>query len=190
MGEVPPHENFRCVLRRPEKCPARRVADYLLKDSYMKIHLPRARRLRATAAFSLMEVTISMGVLGLAVSILFNGLTTGFFTIRMARENLRATQIMLEKAETLRLYSWNQITNTTYIKREFTVPYDPNSTSGKGAIYQGTIEIEPADISADYSDDLKQVTIRVSWKTGGLSRSREFRSLVSRHGMQDYIYGM
>jgi hypothetical protein len=129
-------------------------------------------------------------VLGLAVSILFNGLTTGFFTIRMARENLRATQIMLEKAETLRLYSWNQITNTTYIKRDFTVPYDPNSTNGKGAIYAGTIEIEPADISADYSDDLKLVTIRVSWKTGGLSRSREFRSLVSRHGMQDYIYGM
>jgi hypothetical protein len=146
--------------------------------------------LRGTGAFSLMEVTISMGVLGLAVSILFNGLTTGFFTIRMARENLRATQIMLEKAETLRLYSWNQITNTTYIKRDFTVPYDPNSTNGKGAIYAGTIEIEPADISADYSDDLKLVTIRVAWKTGGLSRSREFRSLVSRHGMQDYIYGL
>jgi len=156
----------------------------------MKIHLPTARRLRGKAAFSLMEVTISMGVLGLAVSILFNGLTTGFFTIRMARENLRATQIMLEKAETLRLYSWNQITNTTYIKRDFIVPYDPNSTNGKGAIYAGTIEIEPADMSADYSDDLKLVTIRVSWKTGGLSRSREFRSLVSRHGMQDYIYGL
>ena len=156
----------------------------------MKIHPPTARGLRDTAAFSLMEVTISMGVLGLAVSILFNGLTTGFFTIRMARENLRATQIMLEKAETLRLYSWSQITNTTYIEREFTVPYDPNSTSGKGAVYTGTIEIEPADMSADYSDDLKQVTIRVSWKTGGLSRTREFRSLVSRHGMQDYIYGL
>jgi len=53
----------------------------------MKIHLPTARRLRGTAAFSLMEVTISMGVLGLAVCILFNGLTAGFFTIRMAREN-------------------------------------------------------------------------------------------------------
>ena len=155
----------------------------------MKIHLPTARRLRGTAAFSLIEVTISMGVLGLAVSILFNGLTTGFFTIRMARENLRATQIMLEKAETLRLYSWNQITNTAYIKREFTVPYDPNSTNAKGAVYTGTIEIEPADMSADYSDDLKQVTIRVAWKTGGLSRSREFHSLVSRRGMQDYIYG-
>jgi type II secretory pathway pseudopilin PulG len=156
----------------------------------MKIQPPTARRLRGTGAFSLVEVIISMGVLGLAVSILFNGLTTGFFTIRMARENLRATQIMLEKAETLRLYSWNQITNTTYIKREFTVPYDPNSTNGKGAIYEGTIEIEPADMSADYSDDLKLVTIRVAWKTGGLSRSREFRSLVSRHGMQDYIYGL
>jgi hypothetical protein len=136
----------------------------------------------------MMEVTVSMGVLGLAVSILFNGLAAGFFTVRMARENLRATQIMLEKAETLRLYNWNQVTNGVYIKKEFSVPYDPNSTNSKGAVYDGTIEIEPAPMATDYSDDLRLVTIKVTWKTGGLSRNREFRSLVSRYGMQDYIY--
>src|SRR5215204_845919 len=133
----------------------------------------KSRRLRA---FTLVEATISMGVLGLVLSILYNGIMAGFFTVRMGRENLRATQIMLEKAETLRLYSWSQITNSAYIHTNFTVSYDPNSTSGKGAIYSGIIEIEPADIGADYGADMKRVTITVNWKTGGLQRTREFQS--------------
>jgi hypothetical protein len=154
----------------------------------MKIQLSLAAKARRLAAFSLVEVTLSLGVLGLAVSILYNGLAAGFFTVRMGRENVRATQIMLEKAETLRLYSWSQVTNSGYIKTDFTAPYDPNSTSGKGVVYEGTIEIEPAPISTDYSGDMKLVTIRLNWKTGGLNRSREFQSLVSRYGMQEYIY--
>jgi len=154
----------------------------------MKLQLHSAAKLQRTRAFSLVEATIAMGVLGLVLSILYNGITLGFFTVRVGRENLRATQIMLEKAETLRLYNWAQITNRTYIKTNFTVPFDPNSTSGKGCVYSGTIAIEPADLGTDYSGDMKRVTIRVNWKTGGLNRTREFQSFVSRYGMQDYIY--
>src|SRR5687767_8790549 len=151
----------------------------------MKLQLHSAAKSHRTGAFSLVEATIAMGVLGLVLSILYNGITVGFFTVRMGRENLRATQIMLEKAETLRLYNWAQITNRTYIKTNFTEPFDPNSTSGKGCVYSGTIEIEPADLDTDYSGDMKRVTIKVNWKTGGLNRTREFRSFVSRYGMQD-----
>jgi type II secretory pathway pseudopilin PulG len=154
----------------------------------MKLQLYSAAKSRRTRAFSLVEATIAMGVLGLVLSILYNGITAGFFTVRMGRENLRATQIMLEKAETLRLYSWAQITNKTYIKTNFSAPFDPNSTTGKGCVYSGTIEIEPAALGTDYSDEMKRVTIRVNWKTGGLNRTREFQSFVSRYGMQDYIY--
>jgi type II secretory pathway pseudopilin PulG len=154
----------------------------------MKLQLYPAAKLHRTRAFSLVEATIAMGVLGLVLSILYNGITAGFFTVRMGRENLRATQIMLEKAETLRLYSWSQITNNGYIKTNFTVPYDPNSTNGNGAVYSGTIEIEPAEIATDYSADMKRVTIRVNWNTGGLNRTREYQSFVSRYGMQEYIY--
>ena len=158
----------------------------------MKLQLSRAARLHRTGAFTLVEVTIALGVLGLVLSILYNGITAGFFTVRMGRENLRATQIMLEKAETLRLYNWSQITNSGYIKTDFTVPYDPNadpdSGTGRGAVYSGPIEIEPADLATDYSADMRRITIRVNWKTGGLDRTREYQTFVSRYGMQDYIY--
>src|SRR5688500_16526983 len=82
------------------------------KGNRMKIKVSIVSRLRrALAAFSIVEVTIGLGIMGTTMAALFSGFTTGFFTIRMARENLRATQIMLEKVETIRLYSWQQVTN-------------------------------------------------------------------------------
>ncbi len=49
----------------------------------------------------MIEVTIGMGVIGTTCAALLTGITSGFFTMRMARENLRATQIILEKVETI-----------------------------------------------------------------------------------------
>src|SRR5262245_30151305 len=92
------------------------------------------RKNRRAAGFSLVEVTVGMAVIGTSAIALFSGFTSGFFTMQMARENLRATQIMLEKTETLRLYSWDQINTGGFIPATFTAPYDPNSTNG-GIVY-------------------------------------------------------
>src|SRR5256885_4625688 len=96
--------------------------------------------LAGNAGFSLVEVTVGMAVIGTAVVALFSGFTSGFFTMQMARENLRATQIMLEKTETLRLYSWDQVTTPGFIPLTFTAPYDPNATNGvANIIYSGAM---------------------------------------------------
>lgn len=150
----------------------------------MKIRL-RARN----AAFSLIETAMGMAVIGLGMATLFSGIGFGFFTMKMSRENLRATQVMLEKAETLRLYSWSQITNSSYIQTNFTARYDPRGTTGnQGVTYSGTVTIERPSLTTDYNDDMRLVTVRVNWKSGELQRTRNFRTLVSRYGMQDYIY--
>lgn len=153
-----------------------------------------SRLRRRLAAFSIMEVTVGMGIIGTTIAALFSALAAGFFTVRMARENLRATQIMLEKVETIRLYSWDQVTSpnsfvpTNFIPTNFTAKYNPYQVGTNGVIYTGTLTITPAPISASYSNDLRMVTVTLSWKTGSLNRSRQFRSYVSRYGLQDYIY--
>src|SRR5690242_12164798 len=81
----------------------------------MKIKLHLARALRRQKAFSLIEVTVGMGILGTVVGAVLSGFTSGIFTMKMARENLRATQIMLERMETIRLYSWDQVTSASYL---------------------------------------------------------------------------
>jgi hypothetical protein len=136
----------------------------------------------------MVEVTVGMGVLGAVVGAMLSGITTGTFTMRMARENLRATQIMLEKVETIRLYSWQQITTAGFIPATFQATYDPQGTPSVGLTYQGTMTINDAPISSSYSNDMKVVTVHLSWQTGSLQRDREFTSYIARNGLQDYIY--
>jgi len=143
---------------------------------------------RALAAFSLIEVTVGLGIIGTCVAALFSGFTTGFFTIKMARENLRATQILLQKAEAIRLQSWDQITNPTNIPTSFVDRYDPNSVDNPGIAYNGTILITNCPISSSYSNNLRMVTISVNWQTGAIDRNRSYSTYVARNGLQVYIY--
>ena len=41
------------------------------------------------AAFSLMEVTMGMGMIGMVAGAMLTGISSGFFTMKMARENQR-----------------------------------------------------------------------------------------------------
>jgi len=148
----------------------------------------RRKRRRGTAGFSLVEVTVGLGIVGTCVAALFSGFTTGFFTIRMARENLRATQILLQKTEALRLLSWDQLTGTNTIPTTFTERYDPNAATDKGITYTGTIAITTCPISSSYSNDMKQVVVSVTWQTGSLNRNRSYSTYVARYGLQNYIY--
>lgn len=135
----------------------------------------------------MVEVTVGMAILGTVVSAIMSGFTSGLFSMQLARENLRATQILLERMETIRLYSWDEINTPNFVKPTFTADYDPLSVN-KGATYNGTINIESAPISSSYSNNMRLVTVHLNWKTGNLERHREFSSYISRSGIQNYIY--
>ena len=143
--------------------------------------------------FSLVEAVVGVALLGLVCMALFSGLCNSTFSVQLARENLRATQIMAEKLDTIRLYSWKQLTNETYIKEAFSAPLhapDPSSpqTNSSSAVYNGAIYIETAPISEFYGKDMRLVTVELKWKTGRLQRSRSMSTLVSRYGVYKYIY--
>lgn len=130
-----------------------------------------------------------MAVTGVSTVALLSAISSGMLTMQMARENVRATQIMLEKTETLRLYSWDQLNTTNFVVTTFTEKYDPNSTNGsQGIVYTGTVAIASVPMTTAYSDEMKQVTISLNWMTGNLSRNRSFTTFVARNGLQNYIY--
>jgi type II secretory pathway pseudopilin PulG len=145
---------------------------------------------RSTAGFSLLEVTVGMGVIGMTTAALFSGLTSGFLNMQMARENLRATHIMLEKTETIRLYNWSQIESTNgFVPLTFEEPYDAQGdTNDPGVVYRGTVTISPVPFTNSYSANMRRVTVRVDWRTGEIDRSREFSTFVARDGLQDYTF--
>lgn len=150
----------------------------------MKIRFSKKQLQRG---FGLTESLIGVVVIGVVFTALYTGMTTGFQAVRSARENLRATQILLEKFETLRLYNWEQITSTNYVPSNFTNHYVLNPTTA-GTVYYGTVSVDPAPVTEQYRDDLRAVTIEISWKSGSVTRRRSFTSLVAKYGLQHYIY--
>jgi len=139
--------------------------------------------------FSLVELVIAMAIVGVSAFALLSGISSGMLTMRMARENVRATQIMTERTETLRLYSWDQLNTTNFIQTSFTESYDPIYTnSGAGPTYSGTLTITPVPMTTAYSDEMKQVTVSLNWTTSGINRNRSFTTFVARNGLQNYIY--
>ena len=124
--------------------------------------------------------------MGILIVCLYTGMTSGFNVVRMARENLRATQVLQEKFETLRLYTWDQINSNGFIPQSFSAPiYSATDTNNA---YQGTFSIRSAGIADAYADDLRMVTVTVNWTSGSLARTRSMSSFAARYGMQNYIW--
>lgn len=153
-------------------------------------------------AFSLIEAMVSACIVGVLFTSLYAGITAGFGALNSARENLRATQVLIDKMETLRLYSWNQLatfgSSTSYIPSTFVESFYPTSTNfslstvttnttGSGFTYYGSVAIGSAGFTQNYSNSMKLVTITLRW-TNGVERSQSMSTYVGQYGIQNYIY--
>lgn len=144
---------------------------------------------KCAAAFSLVEVMVAMALMGVSFVSLFAGISSGVQVIHLAREDLRATQIMVEKLETLRLNAWEQVISGTNIPTKFTEMFYPRGLCSKGITYHGTLTIVSSPYTwANYNSDMRSAILTLTWTNFGLSQTREMRTLVARHGMQNYIF--
>jgi uncharacterized protein (TIGR02598 family) len=141
---------------------------------------------------TLVEVLIAVVAIGIVMVTLYVAITQGFGVIQVARENLRAIQILQEKMETMRVYNWNQIQAKQAISPEnFTEPfYAVGNNDNGGFTYSGRVWVAqafPVSTTA-YADDLRMVVVEVTWNSGAIQRRREMRTLVSRAGLHSYVY--
>ena len=138
-----------------------------------------------------MEVLVAAAIIGVQFVTLYLAMTQGFGIVQVARENLRATQILQEKMETIRLYKWDDIITPGFIPATFTDSFYPAGLTNQGVNYQGTMTISdvPSPLSsASYASDLKLVVVQVNWTSGKVQRNRDMRTLVSHYGLHNYIY--
>jgi len=149
---------------------------------------PAARRV----AFTLVEVMVSMAVVGIMIVALYGGLAWCVGSVRIARENLRATQIMTEKMEVIRVLTWEQITEDNILPTTFTAGYapgGPGATNATGGLtYYGQITIVPrldTQLLGAYTDDMQVINVKVYWTNQGLPHFRQLNSYVSKYGMQN-----
>ena len=139
------------------------------------------------AGFTLVETVVGMAVVGVIVFSLYGGLNLGFAVLQNARENLRATQILTEKMEVVRVCNYDQLITAGYLPTNFTAYYNEGDTATNGTVYTGTLTVSPAGMGVNYSNDLRLVTVNLSWQTKGLTRSRQLSTLAGRYGIQRYV---
>jgi len=140
-------------------------------------------------AFTIGEVVVSLVIISIGAAALIGCISYGFFVTQLTRENQRATQIMLERAEAIRLCSWDQVRSSGFIPPTFTDYYDGTATNdARGAVYQGTVEIIPFPFAASYAADLRQLKLTVQWQTGRISHSRTNITNIAKDGIQNYVY--
>lgn len=136
-----------------------------------------------------MEAVIGMMVCGIVFISLYAGLSQGFKITQISRENLRATQVMIERLESIRLNTFEQLESPGFVPSG-AVPepyYRVSSNDNGGFNYMVTVTISNAPFSTSYSGDLKSVNVKVDWTSGGISRTREMNTLIARNGLQAYI---
>jgi len=147
---------------------------------------------RAERAFTIAEVLVAVAILGIACISLYGGFATGFLLVDSTRQELRATQILTQKAEALRLCSWSSLTN---FPLSFSELYDPTSTNG-GILYVGSVTTSTASVipnSASYQSNMCVATINLYWTNFNgrqkVVHNRTSQTLIARYGIQNYIWG-
>jgi type II secretory pathway pseudopilin PulG len=148
---------------------------------------------RGSAGFTLLDVCFAVLMFAVAAIALHSSLVSSVSMVRASRENQLATQVMVERLDTIRLYTWDQINTAGYIANKFTVPMYGSldgmaDTKRAGNKFYGTIDITNPGFATSYSNQVRLVTVSLAWTNGTTARRREMSTLVSQYGLQTYIY--
>jgi prepilin-type N-terminal cleavage/methylation domain-containing protein len=147
---------------------------------------------RRAAAFTLIEVMVGVAVMGVLFASLYAGLSYGFAEISLAREEERATQILEERMEVVRLLNWDQVVNLPgFIPTTFTDCYysdNPTNAPTGALLYYGKVTVTNPPIAESYSNELRMIQIQLLWESGKRIHSRQMTTFVSQYGLQKYVY--
>jgi hypothetical protein len=149
--------------------------------------------------YTFVEILVAAVLLGVVSTTLYGAFAAGFCVIQTTRESLRATQILVQRTEAVRLFTWSQVADTTnYLKSTFTENYDPLGTANNtgGAKYTGTVRASvPAsgELPEAYRTNMRTITVTLYWTNyngkKAVVHQREMQTRVARNGMQNYIWG-
>lgn len=154
------------------------------------------KKCRADAAFTLVEVMVAVGVLGITMVAFFACLGSGLSIMNTARQDLRATQILTQKTEFVRLCNWQQLLSLPSSFQDYY--YDSSGTTNDmtNLTYYGTITVSnvpstciPTTVS--YYNNIRLVTIGLVWTNylgvNSIAHHREVQTLVSYNGLFNYL---
>jgi prepilin-type N-terminal cleavage/methylation domain-containing protein len=140
------------------------------------------RRFAAQAGFNLIEVSIASLVVGVLVASVLTTLVHGFSILSRSRQTLSGNQIAQQHMETIRTYTWAQMTNNTY--------FSATNTTDGNITYSIFRSVTNYSNSTTYGTNyLKKVTVTVTWTNApGKVMSNQLTTVISQGGLNDYFF--
>ena len=110
--------------------------------------------------------------------------------VNLTREDLRATQILLQRAEAIRLSPYKLLQDPTTYPTNVTDYYSPSSQHN-GTVYSVAYNCAPgpATLPPSYRSNMVLITVTASWNSGKVQHSRSSQTYVARYGIQHYVSG-
>jgi hypothetical protein len=138
----------------------------------------------------MIDVLMAIFVFAVMSVSLMGSFSYGFFVMQLVRENQRATQILLEKIETIRLYSWDQVMTPGFVPASFQDVYDPQAPAGsQGTPYNGTVTVNAYPYGTSYAADMRRLDVTLTWTTiRNYTRTRTLSTFIAKDGIQNYVY--
>ncbi len=153
------------------------------------------------SAYTLVEVLCALALGAIVISAMFTAFNNGFAILRLTRDDERATQILMQKTEAIRVMTWANLSNCP---TTFQDSYNPTGTNGtQGTTYYGTISRfgDPTNLPSTvyYRSNVYLVTITLTWSNSlttsnnsswtPVGHTRQAQTLLAQQGMQSYLYG-
>ena len=150
---------------------------------------------RASASgFTLVETLVAILMSAIMLPALFTGLAFAFSSMQAMRENLRATQIIVQRMESLRLAPYKTLQDPAAYPTNAIEYFSPSgqATGKGGTAYTITYNWAPgpSSLPPSYRTNVMLVTVTAAWKSGNAAeRTRSMQSYVARYGIQRYVSG-
>jgi type II secretory pathway pseudopilin PulG len=157
----------------------------------MNLPIISGKRGQGRGAFTMVEVMVALGIGAFMFVSLYAGIAQSTSTLQSAREKLRATQILTEKLEVIRLYNWDQVNTAGFVPSAFTDYQYPGlgtNAPNKGTVYLGTITLGPANVHPKYTNTMRRVVATVKWVSGSITNQQRMETFISEYGVQKYVY--
>ena len=144
---------------------------------------------KGMAAFTLAEAMVAIAAGAVLLTALYGAITYSYGAVRLAREDLRATQVLVEQMEKVRLTPYANLGNYTT-----NVPM-ANGGSGTYTISLTTnvptmAQLTPPGVSNPnvlYTNSLLMITATATWTNNNIPRVRTMQTYAARNGTQSYI---
>ncbi len=146
------------------------------------------------AGYTLAQVLVAAATIGFLAGLLYGVVGPGLGIIRCAGQNLRATQILMQRAESLRLFTAREVCDPSkYHQPLFVAPHDPGlgTSQQDGVQYAGYVSAD--GLSSTQNIHMRPVTLTLYWTnycgTKPIVHMRQVPTRLARNGMPKYIWG-